>query len=84
MRDDFEITVPAIDELVDIVKSAIGSDGGVRMTGGGFGGCVVAVVAADRLPAVDRALADHWLGTGRPAQAHFLGIPSAGACLLQG
>jgi galactokinase len=54
------------------------------MTGGGFGGCVVAVVAADRLPAVDRALADHWLGTGRPAQAHFLGIPSAGACLLQG
>ncbi len=44
MRDDFEITVPAIDELVGIVKTAIGSAGGVRMTGGGFGGCVVAVV----------------------------------------
>ena len=66
------------------LNAAIGEDGGARMTGGGFGGCVVAVVAADRLPAVDRALADHWLGTGRPAQAHFLGIPSAGACLLQG
>lgn len=44
MRDDFEITVPAIDQLVGIVKGAIGSAGGVRMTGGGFGGCVVALV----------------------------------------
>jgi galactokinase len=44
MRDDFEITVPAIDRLVDIVKDAIGEAGGVRMTGGGFGGCVVALV----------------------------------------
>jgi galactokinase len=44
MRDDFEITVPAIDGLVGIVKTAIGTAGGVRMTGGGFGGCVVALV----------------------------------------
>jgi len=44
MRDDFEITVPLIDQLVDIVKGAIGERGGVRMTGGGFGGCVVALV----------------------------------------
>lgn len=35
MRDDFKITVPPIDSLVDIVKSVIGeSQGGVRMTGG--------------------------------------------------
>ncbi|MGK8934997.1 galactokinase [Pluralibacter gergoviae] len=44
MRDDFEITVPQIDTLVEIVKAAIGDKGGVRMTGGGFGGCVVALV----------------------------------------
>jgi galactokinase len=44
MRDDFEITVPLIDQLVDIVKAEIGDAGGVRMTGGGFGGCVVALV----------------------------------------
>ncbi|EMB4321875.1 galactokinase [Pluralibacter gergoviae] len=44
MRDDFEITVPQIDTLVEIVKDAIGDKGGVRMTGGGFGGCVVALV----------------------------------------
>ncbi|CAE1143631.1 MAG: galactokinase [Serratia rubidaea] len=44
MRDDFEITVPPIDALVEIVKAAIGEHGGVRMTGGGFGGCIVALM----------------------------------------
>ena len=44
MRDDFEITVPEVDGLVDIVKQVIGEEGGVRMTGGGFGGCIVALM----------------------------------------
>jgi galactokinase len=44
MRDDFEITVPEVDGLVDIVKQVIGAEGGVRMTGGGFGGCIVALM----------------------------------------
>ena len=45
MRDDFEITVPEIDLLVDIIKAEVGELGGVRMTGGGFGGCVVSIVS---------------------------------------
>lgn len=44
MRDDFEITVKEIDTLVEMVKEVIGDKGGVRMTGGGFGGCIVALV----------------------------------------
>lgn len=44
MRDDFEITVPAIDHIVAIVGQIAGNTGGVRMTGGGFGGCVVALL----------------------------------------
>ncbi len=44
MRDDFDITVKEIDTLVEMVKNVIGEQGGVRMTGGGFGGCVVALV----------------------------------------
>ena len=44
MHDDFEITVKEVDALVDIVKNVIGENGGVRMTGGGFGGCIVALV----------------------------------------
>ena len=44
MRDDFEITVREIDLLVEMVKTVIGEQGGVRMTGGGFGGCIVAIM----------------------------------------
>ena len=45
MRDDFDITTPAIDQLVDVSVEcgAIGA----RMTGGGFGGCIVSLVDAD-------------------------------------
>ncbi|MFN4323046.1 MAG: galactokinase, partial [Aeromonas media] len=49
MRDDFEITVPPIDGLVEIIKAEIGTEGGVRMTGGGFGGCVVALLRPERV-----------------------------------
>jgi len=47
MRDDFEITLPAIDALVEDAGK-LGALG-ARMTGGGFGGCVVACVATDRV-----------------------------------
>ncbi|NMR77863.1 galactokinase, partial [Vibrio alginolyticus] len=43
-RGDFVIRVKEIDTLVEIVKEVIGDQGGVRMTGGGFGGCIVALV----------------------------------------
>lgn len=56
MRDNFEITVPEIDTLVDIVKTVVGDDGGVRMTGGGFGGCVVALVPPKLVDGVVRAI----------------------------
>lgn len=57
MRDDFEITVPQIDTLVEIVKETIGDKGGVRMTGGGFGGCIVALVPEELVSQVQEAVA---------------------------
>jgi galactokinase len=44
MRDDFAITITPIDALVEWVYEVVGNKGGARMTGGGFGGCVVALV----------------------------------------
>ena len=71
MRDDFEITVPAIDRLVDIVKDAIGEGGGVRMTGGGFGGCVVALVPEALVEVARLALArDYRAPNGAQATVH--------------
>ncbi|GLT15348.1 galactokinase [Vibrio algivorus] len=56
MRDDFEITCPEVDTIVDIVKTVINDQGGVRMTGGGFGGCVVALVPPFLVDAVKQAV----------------------------
>ncbi|OJZ69823.1 galactokinase [Mycobacterium paraffinicum] len=60
MRDDFEITTDHIDLIADTAVRAGAL--GARMTGGGFGGCVIALVPAARVGAVDetvrRALGD--------------------------
>ncbi len=60
MRDDFEITVKEIDTIVDIVKAVIGDQGGVRMTGGGFGGCVVSLIPPTLVEAVTTAIAEQY------------------------
>jgi galactokinase len=65
MRDDFEITVKEIDLLVEIVKQVIGEQGGVRMTGGGFGGCIVAVMPPELVEPVKAAVAEQYqIATG--------------------
>jgi galactokinase len=46
MRDDFEITTEHIDLIADTAVRAGAL--GARMTGGGFGGCVIALVPVDR------------------------------------
>ncbi|MFZ8965283.1 MAG: galactokinase [Steroidobacteraceae bacterium] len=59
LRDDFEVTVPAVDALVErlngYIQTELGGAGGVRMTGGGFGGCVVALVPVEGLAGLDLA-----------------------------
>lgn len=45
MRDDFEITTANLDRIVDAAVAAGAL--GARMTGGGFGGCVIALVPAE-------------------------------------
>ena len=45
MKDDFEISTPEIDALVDVAQCE-GGIFGARLTGGGFGGCVVALAEA--------------------------------------
>jgi len=60
MRDDFEITVPQIDYLVELAQLVIGKIGGARMTGGGFGGCIVALAPHDKVEEVRKIIADNY------------------------
>jgi galactokinase len=56
LRDDYEVSCPELDCMVEIVR---GLDGvyGARMTGGGFGGCAVALVDAAAAVGVQRDVA---------------------------
>lgn len=70
MRDLFEMSLPAIDALV-ADAAGLGAVG-ARLTGGGFGGCIVACVAkSDRQDWLDRVLARH-------PNAHFIDAVSGG------
>jgi galactokinase len=72
MRDDFEITVPAVDHLVDTVQAVLGADGGCRMTGGGFGGCVIALLPATQVDKVRAQVMQTYRAPGgEPARIHL-------------
>lgn len=60
MRDDFEITIPEIDYLVELAQVAIGKNGGARMTGGGFGGCIVCLVPNEKVEELRKLIADNY------------------------
>jgi galactokinase len=51
LANDYRVSVPAVDELVEDLLSQPGVLG-ARMTGGGFGGCVIALCTSDS-PALD-------------------------------
>lgn len=62
MRDDFEITTEHIDLIAD---AAVGSGAlGARMTGGGFGGCVIALAVESDAQAVATAVRERMRATG--------------------
>ncbi len=79
LRDDFEITVPPIDRLVEIVGGVIGDAGGVRMTGGGFGGCVVAVVPQGLVEDVRTAVLRDYRAPGGEQSTIYVCRAAAGA-----
>ncbi|HEY7175648.1 MAG TPA: galactokinase, partial [Micromonosporaceae bacterium] len=77
MRDDYEITVPEVDLVVEVALANGGY--GARMTGGGFGGCVLALVDAGTSDDVAAAVCDAFAGRGYAAPSSFVAYPSGGA-----
>ncbi|MEU8181763.1 galactokinase [Micromonospora sp. NPDC049044] len=80
MRDDFEITVPEIDTAVEAALSAGAL--GARMTGGGFGGCVLALIEADRADETTAAVEAAYAERGFTTPATLTALPSPGATRL--
>ena len=77
MRDDFEITTEHLDLIADTAVRAGAL--GARMTGGGFGGCVIALVPVDRSATVAAAVRQAMVGAGQPQPTIVPTVAGAGA-----
>ncbi len=56
LKNNYEVTIAETDALVNMISDVIGDQGGVRMTGGGFGGCVVAVTPQKNVKRIQEAV----------------------------
>jgi len=86
LRDDYEVSCAELDAVVEIAED-IGYKGGIygcRMTGGGFGGCCVALVKAGDVDGITKKIAaDYKAKTGIEATI-FSSRPAAGATIIKG
>ncbi|GAA4913208.1 galactokinase [Nesterenkonia rhizosphaerae] len=77
LRDDYEVTVPE----VDLAQEVLSSSGayGARITGGGFGGCVIALVPEDAVQPLITDITAAYAGAGFSTPTAFTAEPAAGA-----
>ncbi|MFZ2358835.1 MAG: galactokinase [Anaerolineae bacterium] len=82
MRDDFEISGPALNVMVACAQEEPGCYG-ARMTGGGFAGCAVALVQADRVTTFAANVAVRYAVRANLVPALYVSTASAGASIEQ-
>ncbi len=77
MREDYEITVPTVDLAVEtaLAHGALGA----RMTGGGFGGCIIAWCPTGQAEHIGSAIHDAFEKAGLQKPSWFTAAPSGGA-----
>ncbi|MBD8078254.1 galactokinase [Cellulosimicrobium arenosum] len=74
LRDDYEVSSVELDVAVEAARVAGAL--GARMTGGGFGGSAIALVAADRAEAVADSVRAAFEREGFGAPGFLLAVPS--------
>ena len=77
LRDDFEVSWPEADAAVEAAAEAGAL--GARMTGGGFGGCAVALVPTDLTEQVRTAVVERFSRCHWDIPRFINAIPSSGA-----
>lgn len=77
LRDDYEVTVPELDTAVDTARA--NGAYGARMTGGGFGGSIIALVDKGRSREVAQKIADAFAARGFHEPRALAAVASASA-----
>jgi galactokinase len=85
LRDDYEVSCKELDAIVEIAET-IGVKGGIygcRMTGGGFGGCTVALVKTENVDAITKQIAADYKKKTKIEATIFVSRPAAGATVVK-
>jgi galactokinase len=77
LRDDFRVSADELDIAVESARAAGAL--GARMTGGGFGGSAIALIAVDRVDALTEAVRAAFAERGWTEPQVWVVEPSAGA-----
>jgi galactokinase len=84
LRDDYEVSSPELDAIVEIASKSEGVHG-ARMMGAGFGGSALILVRSDGLEALLRTLATEYpQRTGRMGQPHICHIADGASWRVEG
>lgn len=83
LRDDYEVSCPELDLLVEIATSIEGVYG-ARMTGGGFGGCTVNLVSREALEKFKEKVAAEYNKATRIIPPIYISEPGDGAGEITG
>jgi galactokinase len=71
LRDDFQVSCPELDLLVELGQQVAGVYG-TRMTGAGFGGCTITLIQGDCVEAFRRTVGEGYeRATGRKPQIYI-------------
>ena len=81
LRDDYEVSGPGLDAIVEVARTAPACLG-ARMTGGGFAGCAVGLVQTHGAEAFADAVIDRYRFGGHTARV-WICAPSAGASIME-
>jgi galactokinase len=85
LRRDYEVSCGELDAVVSIARE-IGEGGGVfgcRMTGGGFGGCAVALARSAELDRLGGAFGEAYRASTGIVPEVLATRPAGGAAILQ-
>lgn len=77
LRDQYEVSSPELDVAVE--AAIRGGARGARMTGGGFGGSAIALVAEERVPAVQESVLGAYAERGWKEPRFLPATPARGA-----
>jgi len=85
LKEDFQVSCAELDAVVAAARG-IGLAGGVygaRLTGGGFGGCVVALIESAKRTEIERAIASAYLRATGIKATIFVSRPAGGASVIE-